>query len=93
MNKFYFLGMSIKEEYARIIDDYFSMFGYKVDTVKVPNITGRAEWNFIKTVDCNADGNIPQEDLETIKKACNTGITFWHNPDHMYNYSLSNTIV
>ena len=84
---------TIKYEYAKIIDEYFSMFGYKVNTVKIPNITGRSQWNFIKTVDCNADGNIPQEDLETIKKACNTGITFWHNPANMYNYSLSNTIV
>lgn len=84
---------TIKQEYARVIDSYFDMFGYKVNTVKVPNITGRSEWNFIKTIDCNVDGNIPQEDLETIKKACNTGITFWHNPANMYNYSLSNTIV
>ena len=85
--------MSIKQEYARVIDSYFDMFGYKVNTVKTPNITGRQNWNFIKTIDCNADGNIPQEDLETIKKACNTGITFWHNPANMYNYSLSNNIV
>ena len=43
--------MTIKQEYAKIIDDYFSMFGYKVNTVKVPNITGRANWNYIKTID------------------------------------------
>lgn len=85
--------MSIKQEYARVIDSYFDMFGYKVNTVKTPNITGRQNWNFIKTIDCNADGDIPQEDLDTIKKACNTGITFWHNPANMYNYSLTNNIV
>ena len=84
---------TIKYEYAKIIDDYFSAFGYKVNAIKVPNITGRSQWNFVKTIDCNADGNIPQEDLDTIKKACNAGITFWHNPANMYNYSLSNTIV
>lgn len=84
---------TIKQEYARVIDSYFDMFGYKVNRVKIPNITGRSQWNFIKTIDCNVDGNIPQEDLETIKKACNTGITFWHSPANMYNYSLSNTIV
>ena len=49
--------------------------------------------NFIKTIDCNADGDIPQEDLDTIRKACNTGITFWHTPANIYNYSLSNSIV
>ena len=85
--------MSIRYEYAEIIDNYFTMFGYKVNTVKIPNITGRSQWNYIKTVDCNCDGEIPQEDLETIRKACNAGITFWHNPANIYNYSLSNTIV
>ena len=83
----------IKREYAEIIDKFFDSFGYKVNTVKLPNITGRSQWNYIKTIDCNADGDIPQEDLETIKKACNKGITFWHNPANIYNYSLSNTIV
>ena len=85
--------MSVRYEYAEIIDNYFSAFGYKVNTIKQPNITGRTNWNFIKTIDCNCDGNIPQEDLETIKRACNEGITFWHNPANMYNYSLSNNIV
>ena len=85
--------MSIRYEYAEIIDNYFSMFGYKINNVKIPNIPGRTNWNSIKTIDCNCDGNIPQEDLETIKKACNSGITFWHNPANIYNYSLSNTIV
>ena len=84
---------TIKYEYAKIIDDYFSMFGYKVNSVKTPNITGRTYWNFIKTIDCNVDGDIPQEDLETIRKACNSGITFWHSPSNIYNYSLTNSIV
>ena len=90
---FTYYRMSIKYEYAKIIDDYFSMFGYKVNSVKIPNITGRNYWNFIKTIDCNVDGDIPQEDLETIRKACNSGITFWHSPSNIYNYSLTNSIV
>ena len=83
----------IKAEYARIIDNFFDMFGYKVSRVKIPNRTGRTNWNYVKTIDCNVDGDIPQEDLETIKKACNKGITFWHNPATMYDYSQSNAIV
>ena len=85
--------MTIKQEYAKIIDDYFSMFGYKVNTVKVPNITGRANWNYIKTIDCNVDGDIPQTDLNIIKTMFNNGVTLWHNPNNMYNYSLDNSII
>jgi len=84
--------MSIKQEYAQIIDKYFDMFGYKVNTVKTPNITGRKNWNFIKTVDCNFEGDIPQEYLQIIKQIFNNGITLWHNPSTMYNYNNTNNI-
>ncbi len=88
-----FRFMSIRYEFAKIIDDYFSAYGYKVNRIKVPNITGRSQWNFIKTIDCNVEGDIPQEDLQTIRDACNTGVTFWHTPANIYNYSLNNPIV
>ena len=88
-----FKRMSIKEEYARIIDNYFSMFGYKINRVKVPNITGRSNWNYVKTINCNFDGNIPQTDLNIIRAMFNNGVTLWHNPTTMYNYSNSNGIV
>lgn len=88
-----FKRMSIKNEYAKIIDDYFNMFGYKVNTVKVPNITGRSNWNYVKTIDCNFDGDIPQTDLNIIKTMFNNGVTLWHNPSTIYDYSNSNNIV
>lgn len=88
-----FKRMSIKNEYAKIIDDYFSMFGYKVNTVKIPNITGRTNWNYVKTIDCNFDGDIPQTDLNIIRTMFNNGVTLWHNPNSMYNYSNSNNII
>ena len=85
--------MSIKSEYARIIDKYFDMFGYKVNDVKVPNITGRQNWNYVKTINCNFSGNIPQTDLNIIKTMFDNGVTLWHNPSTIYNYSNSNNIV
>lgn len=88
-----FKRMSIKNEYAKIIDDYFSMFGYKVNSLKVPNIYGRKNWNFVKTIDCNFDGNFPDSDLQEIKNMFNSGITLWHSPDTMYDYSQNNSII
>ena len=90
---FSFYKMSIRAEYARIIDNFFSAYGYKVNRIKVPNITGRSQWNFVKTVDCNVNGDVPQEDLQTIRSAMDRGVTFWHNPANIYNYSLNNPIV
>ena len=83
----------IKEEYAKIIDDYFSMYGYKINSVKVPNITGRSNWNYVKTIGCNFTGNIPQEDIEKIRNLFNSGITFWHNEENFLNYSANNDII
>ena len=93
MNKFYFIKMSIKAEYARIIDEYFSMFGYKVNRVKVPNKAHRQRWWYTKTIDVNIDGAVPNDDMQKIKDAYNRGITFWRNASEIQNYSLSNNIV
>lgn len=86
-------NIQIKEEMARIADDYFSMFGYKVNSLKIPNITGRSNWNFVKTINANIEGDIPQSDLSIIKSIFDKGITFWHNPNTMYDYSQNNNIV
>ena len=89
-NGFSFYKMAIKQEYAKIIDDFFSMYGYKVNEVKIPNVTGRQNWNYVKTIDCNLLGDIPQEDMQKLKDIFNTGVTFWHNPNTFLDYSQSN---
>ena len=86
-------SMTIKAEYARQIDDFMTMFGYKTNRVKVPNITGRANWNYVKTSRCYIQADIPQEDLQEIKNMFDNGITIWHNPTTFMDYSQSNAIV
>lgn len=85
--------MSVRAENAKIIDDYFTMFGYKVNEVKVPNITGRRNWNYVKTIGCYIDADIPQDDLQQIKDLFNRGITLWHNPATFADYSQNNDII
>ena len=91
--KFTFLPMSIKKEYARCIDEFFSQYGYKCNRVKVPNITGRRNWNYVKTVGCYIDADIPQSSLAEIKALFDRGITFWHNPANFGNYNANNDII
>ena len=93
INKFIFYKMSIKEEYAKIIDKFFDMFGYQVNMVKVPNKAHRSRYWYTKTIDVNIDGAIPSKDMQVIKDCYNKGITFWRNADEIQNYSLSNGIV
>lgn len=88
-----FKRMSIKNEYAAVIDKYFDMFGYKVNMVKVPNITGRTNWNYVKCIGANIEGLIPEFYLDELKAMFNAGITLWHNPQYFLDYSQTNTIV
>ena len=90
---FTFIPMSIKPQIAACIDEFFSQFGYKCNRVKVPNITGRRNWNYVKTVGCYIDADIPQEDLQEIKSMFDKGITFWHNPATFADYSQNNDII
>lgn len=85
--------MSLRYEIARSIDNYFSQFGYRVNRVKIPNITGRRNWNFVKTQGCYIDADIPQTDLDEIKGLFNKGVTFWHNPATFADYSQNNDII
>ena len=84
---------SIKYEYAQIIDEYFSMYGYKVNRLKTPNITGRSNWNYVKLINPNIEGYIPQEDLSEIKDLFSNGITLWHTTSHFLDYSQNNSII
>lgn len=90
---FTFSKMSCRREYAVMIDSFFSMFGYKVNEVKVPNITGRSNWNYVRTKGCNIIANIPQEDLDEIKAMFDSGITIWHKTAYFLDYSKNNPIV
>lgn len=89
-NQFYCGRMSITHQYAESIDHFFDMFGYAVNTVDVPNISSRPEWNYVKTVGCSCWGDCPADDLTKIKEIFNNGVRFWKNPDHMGNYDYAN---
>lgn len=74
---------------AQRLDMFFDVFGYQVDVVKVPNITGRPYWNYVKTLGANAHGAVPADKLAVINKCLDAGITFWHTTD-VGNYGLNN---
>ena len=94
-NKFALHHMRVKTEYLKVIDDYFTRFGYKTNLVKIPNITGRKYWNYIEigTSEEIGDGEIPAKDIDIINKSCRKGVTIWHNHENIGNYLLDNTII
>ena len=92
-NVFTCYKLCVRNEVAKSIDEFFSTFGYKVHRVKIPNITGRTNWNYVKTVNMNVEGDVPDSDIQEIKNMFNNGVTFWHNPAYFLDYSQSNAIV
>ena len=93
VGKFTARKMSCKYEYIKAVDDYFSMFGYKVNRLGTPLTNHRQNWWYTKTLNANIDGNIPNEDMQLIKSIYNNGVTYWKNPANIKNYSVSNNIV
>lgn len=76
-------------EGLKMADDFLDVYGYATNQVKVPNITGRPYWNYVKTQNSKVTGSCGFDDLEKINSIFNNGITFWHG-DYVGNYSLNN---
>ena len=87
-----FQVMAIKAENAQIIDSYLTRFGYKVNTIKVPELYSRRYWNFVKTKEIDISGNIPAESAQVINDMFNSGVTFWHI-NNVGDFSGDNSIV
>ena len=102
-----FYSMSIKPEFAEIVDNYFTMFGYAINKVKVPNIKNdnaklRPYWNYVKTKGCIIHPNrnsvfptgLPSDAENKIAQIFDNGITFW-NWENGFNvigdYTLDNS--
>lgn len=90
---FYGGRCSITKDRARIIDEFFDMFGYQVNRVKIPNTHSRPRWNYVQTRGCNIIGNVPSDDIAQICTIHDNGITFWKNPDDVGRYDLDNKVV
>ena len=92
-NGFTFYRVTVRPEIAKIIDDYFSMYGYAIHQIAKPNLRGRKRWNFIQTANCSVSGAINSEVERKIENIFNSGITIWHTPDNYRNYGVENPIV
>jgi hypothetical protein len=88
----FLIKKQIKDEYIDRLQDYFNMFGYKVNRVKFPNMNTRQYWNYVETKSCIIQGNFNNEDLEEIKQIFDSGITLWHT-DNIGNYTLDNAVI
>lgn len=81
----------IDTQFLQTIGDYFMKFGYKCNRVKIPNTLSRHRFNYLKTINCEFTGDIPQDDLSALKSIFDKGVTLWHDPSFFLDYSIDNT--
>ena len=90
---FTFQNVCVRQDFARIIDEYFTTYGYKTNRLKVPNTHARPHWTYVKTIGCCIKGRngLPCDDAKKICSIFDNGITFWRNIAEVGNYSLDNS--
>lgn len=94
---FSFIGLSVRQEFAECIDDFFDRYGYAVNENKVPNETGRANWNYVQTQGAafrpSSGSCVPAWAMDRINELYDEGIWFWHSLATAGDFSQSNAIV
>ena len=81
----------------KIYDDYFTRFGYAVNSIKVPYFgygRGRTKYNYCKTQEANiksksATTGVPMGALTDIVNIFNNGICLWENMGEVGKYSVN----
>lgn len=73
-----FIGTAPSAEDITRIDNYFSMFGYRVNEYSVPNPYSHINWDYIQTGNCTISGDIPLDAKLQIENQFNSGVRLWH---------------
>lgn len=87
---FYFYRRTIRGEFAKRIDDYWTMYGYPDRTLHVPNMNARQRFTYVKTQACKINCSCPASDANFIEELFNKGIRFWKNHTQIGNYTDDN---
>ena len=95
----------IRADYAKQIDDYFTMFGYKQnkimtishDNISSPNphtsLHTRQRFTYIKTSNMDIRGSIPAEDKALYCAIFDRGIRFWSDRENIGSYVSNNSLL
>lgn len=84
--------MQVQSYYAKIIDNYFTAYGYAINDIKKPELNTRTRFNFIWTQGANVLGDLPTEAKNVINRQMDAGLRIWHDPAAWMDYSVKNTI-
>lgn len=86
----YVRKMTINKDVAKSIDDYFTMFGYKVNKLKQPSRRNRPHYTYLKTKGLHVNGGAPADAIQRIETIYDNGIRFWVNPAEVGDFTVNN---
>ncbi|MBR2871003.1 MAG: hypothetical protein IKB98_06495 [Clostridia bacterium] len=85
-----------RAEYAQIIDDFFTRFGYACKRVKIPNTHVRQNWTYTKTNGCilkhGTKKGLPAQAERMICNIFDNGITFWSGNGVIGSYATTSNL-
>lgn len=84
--------MQVRPYFAKIIDNYFTAYGYAINDIKKPELNTRTRFNFIWTQGANILGDLPTEAKRVINAQLDAGLRIWHDPAAWMDYGPKNTI-
>lgn len=92
---FIYKKMCATPEELKSIDNYFTRYGYKVNTFAVPNLIHRLKFDYKKIIDINFTCEASAGSINTLKAIFNNGVTIWHtsNTAELFDYTINNSIV
>lgn len=88
--RFVIYHRQITPEYAKVIDDYFTAFGYRVNVVKTPSMANRPKFTYVQTYKCSIAGSLPAQAARNIERIFDTGCRFWRNLSEIGDLTLNN---
>lgn len=89
---FHFYNVRVRQEYAEIIDGFFTRYGYAQNRHMIPNRQARQHFTYMKLSDVTLNGSIPCDDANAIIGIYQKGLTWWRNGDEVGMYGLDNGV-
>lgn len=87
---YYASRMSCTYDKARMIDDYFTAFGYACGEIMRPPTHNRKSFTYVKTDGCIVKGDLPSEAAAKIRSIYDAGIRFWADHGNFGNLAIDN---
>lgn len=84
----------IPKEYAELVDQYFTMFGYQMDSLRKPDFFARKSYTYVKYngySTANISG-MPDSARIQWQNVMMSGITFWESSVGIGNYGADNSV-